>query len=312
MATTWNSIVAGVDASLEGATAATMACALARTAKANCHLVHAVREPATEIAPAQLPMDLAPMARRVMDLARDDVAEALRGSVPPDLLNRLEVRLGRSAAVLSDAAVRYGADAIVVGGKHHTALGRWLAGSTVHDLLRASPVPVLVAGPGLRIPRRILAAVDLSEAARPTLHAAQRYAELFGAELLVLHVVESVPLLSEATILPNSALEPDAIFDRAQAIFDEVVWPLVRYPRADRLLRHGTVLETVRSQVASWRADLLIVGSHGKGFVNRLLLGSMTQRLADDLPTSVLVVPAVVPARSREKAVTWVAEPVGT
>ncbi len=288
MATTWNPIVAGVDASLEGATAATMACALARTAKVNCHLVHAVRDQAAETAPL--------------------VREVLLGFMPAALVDRLDVRVGRPAVALAQVAAQYGAEAIVVGGKHHSALGRWLAGSTVHDLLRTSPVPVLVAGPRLRIPRRILAAVDLSDAARPTLHWAQRYAALFGAELLVMHVVEAVPLLPESTVVPNPALQPEAIFEHSETLFEESVWPLVHYPKADRLLRRGTVLETVRDQVATWKADLLVVGSHGKGFVNRLLLGSTTQRLADDLPTSVLVVPGVVPARRAERAADWAAQ----
>jgi len=36
----------------------------------------------------------------------------------------------------------------------------------------------------------------------------------------------------------------------------------------------------------------VVVGSHGKGWVDRLLLGSTTERLLDQLPASLLVVPA--------------------
>jgi Universal stress protein family len=35
-----------------------------------------------------------------------------------------------------------------------------------------------------------------------------------------------------------------------------------------------------------------VVGSHGKGWVDRILIGSTTERLVTELPTSILVVPA--------------------
>jgi nucleotide-binding universal stress UspA family protein len=310
MSTTWNPIVAGVDASPEGALAATVGWSIAGAANCPCYLVHAVRDPGVEIAARQLPIDLGPMGRRLAELARADVVEALLGSVPPELLSRLELGTGHAATVLAEAAASHGAEAVVVGGKHHSALGRWFAGSTVHDLLRISPVPVLVAVPSLQAPRRILAAVDLSDAARPTLHWAQRFAELFEAELLVLHVVEPLPLLLQATIMPDPALQPAAILEQSQTAFEETVWPLVHYARADFLLRSGPLLQTVRDQVTTWNADLLVVGSHGKGFMNRLLVGSTTHRLADDLPAATLVVPWLTLARRPERTAAWMTEPV--
>jgi len=40
------------------------------------------------------------------------------------------------------------------------------------------------------------------------------------------------------------------------------------------------------------RADVVVLGSHGKNWVDRLLLGSTTERLIADLPSSLLVAPA--------------------
>jgi len=41
--------------------------------------------------------------------------------------------------------------------------------------------------------------------------------------------------------------------------------------------------------------DLVIVGSHGKGWVDRVLLGSTTERLLNKLPCPVLVIPVRAP-----------------
>jgi nucleotide-binding universal stress UspA family protein len=46
------------------------------------------------------------------------------------------------------------------------------------------------------------------------------------------------------------------------------------------------LLETAKE----WNADLIVVGSHGRGFWGRMLLGSVTDALVHHAPCSVLVV----------------------
>ena len=70
------------------------------------------------------------------------------------------------------------------------------------------------------------------------------------------------------------------------------VWPLIRAPGVDTLVRYGTALETIQREAAEWRADVVVVATHGKGPVKRMLVGSVTEGLINHLPTSLLVVPA--------------------
>jgi nucleotide-binding universal stress UspA family protein len=70
------------------------------------------------------------------------------------------------------------------------------------------------------------------------------------------------------------------------------VWPLIHAPGVETILRRGAALEAIQREAADWRADLLVVGSHGKRWVTRALAGSVTERLINHLPTSLLVVPA--------------------
>lgn len=53
----------------------------------------------------------------------------------------------------------------------------------------------------------------------------------------------------------------------------------------------GLPAETIAEEARAWQADLIVVGSHGKGWVDRILIGSTAERLVTELPTSVLVVP---------------------
>src|SRR5205807_976244 len=86
------------------------------------------------------------------------------------------------------SAAAFAAELVVLGGKHHSTLGRWWGGSTSVNVARSTTVPLLVTA-GEPAIRRVLVAVDQSRAARPTFAAAERYATLFGAELHALSVI---------------------------------------------------------------------------------------------------------------------------
>ena len=74
---------------------------------------------------------------------------------------------------------------------------------------------------------------------------------------------------------------------------------LSRVPPDDRVIRLGRADEEIAEEVAASRADLLVVGSHGRGWIDRLLIGSTTERLLNRLPTSLLVAPISKPAVKR-------------
>jgi nucleotide-binding universal stress UspA family protein len=278
----WKPIVVGVDASCEAADAVAFAARTAARAGTSVQLVHAIRD---VLASSHVPDSRYRTA--LIEQARAQLVAVLRGAVPQDALATLVVRLGPTPAVLKQIEAEVGSGLVVLGGKHHSALGRWLGGSTSLDVARTTDVPLLVtAGPATAV-RRMLVAVDLSGAAAHTLIAAERYAALFGAELRVLSVVEALPVIPD--------ISPPYDFTEYYKLCEEQlrleIWPLIHAPHAEKVLRHGTAVETIIGEATRWRADLLVVGSHGKGWAQRLLLGSVTERMLNDLPTSLLVIP---------------------
>jgi len=68
-------------------------------------------------------------------------------------------------------------------------------------------------------------------------------------------------------------------------------------PEHHRVVRRGIAVDVIAEEAAAWRADVVVVGSHGKGWVDRLLIGSATEQLLNDLPTAVLVIPVPAPER---------------
>jgi nucleotide-binding universal stress UspA family protein len=285
-------VMVGVDTSPESVRAAALGVALARASGTECRLVHAVPDLRQLRLTGRVPL------QQLRHDVRHQLEIALRHALPEAALERdLYVGLGRPALVLAAEARRNRTWVVVVGGKHHGPVARGTGGSTAHHLIRTLRVPVLVAGPSTRPVQRVLVAVDLSPAGRPTLRRARQLAQLFGAELRILHVVEPVRF---PTVVPLT--RDDTAFVRASEIaFDRMV-KRAGLDAAGCAVQRGEAAETVAREAREWGADLVVVGSHGKGWMDRLLIGSTTEALLNRLPAALLVVPTasrVAPRRRR-------------
>jgi nucleotide-binding universal stress UspA family protein len=283
----WGPIVVGVDRSPEAAGAATIGYRIARAAAESCDLVHATPDTWTLFAAVRDPKELRQIQRLQLAVVRDRVTDALRGHVAPELLERLEVRAGPTARVLEDAARGRGAGLLVLGGKHHAALDRWLGGSTSLHVVRDAALPVLVVAGAPAAMRRVLVAADLSGAALPTIAVAERFAALVGAQVRVVSVFEPLP-----TIAGLPPIDTTGYDQLSEELLERDVWPRVTAQGAEKVVRHGTAVATLLGEAHDWEADVLVVGAHGKGWAQRFLLGSVTEQLLNRLPTSLLVVPA--------------------
>ena len=290
----WQPIVAGVDGSPESFRAASLAWRIARAADARCVLVYIVPD-------VWVPGGMAPLVNspdifdELVSGMRQQLAHEVGAEVPEAVRQALIARPGRPGVVLDEVIREVGASLVVVGGRHHGALARGLGGSTAHQLVRTSAAPVLVVAASGK-PQRILVATDLSGAAGPTLSVAGRYADLLDAQLRVVHVVETAKY---PTVVPLS-IDLAEFEERSRAEFEQLVeLELSRVPPDDRVIRRGRADEEIAEEVAAWRADLLVVGSHGRGWIDRLLIGSTTERLLNRLPTSLLVIPISKPAVKR-------------
>ena len=294
----WKSIVVGVDATPAGGHAAQLGLQIAAAADVECRLVHATRDVWTAITVEGNPTHAAAFRAAALHAVRERLNVALEGVVPWKALHNTDVREGWAPAVLDDVVREADADLVILGAKHHTALGRWLGGSTVHNVARMLRAPMVVTGePPAKI-RRVLVALDASAAARPTYEAARRLADLFDAELKALHVIEPLPILPE-TPPPMNSVDYEQLMEEDCA---QKVWPIVG-AETERTIRHAVADFGIAAEAKAWAADVVVVGSHGKGFVERMLVGSVTERLLSDLPAPILfVVPAgkkaARPARS--------------
>lgn len=282
-------IIAGVDDSPESLHAAVAATVIAHRAGAECQLVAAVPDYARILRSYGMVLGVTEAARAAEQRDRDRITGRLRGLVPDQLCDALEVRAGAAPLVLHAAARRLGAGVIVLGSRRHHGLDR-LRRSTVTWLARSSDIPLLVtAGSSLTI-SRVLVAVDLSPAAALVAETAHTWARLFGAALRLLHVAEpqlTFPGVS-ASVLRSADAEEWLATSGIVAQLGE---------GAEKIMRRGDPVTAIERETLEWSADLLVVGTHGGNWIDRLLLGSTTELLLKRPPTLMLLVPVMAAPR---------------
>lgn len=285
----WKPIVVGVDGSAASVRAAVIGDRIARRTGASCHLVAVIPDYLRILRSQGLVADATGYAAEAAARDREAIKGALRGDVPDELIESLDVRTGKPAFVLKQAATELGAGLVVLGSREHHGMGRWRARLASY-LVRAG-LRVLVTDGGSAHIRRVLTALDLSYASARTLEAGRRWARLFGGQLRAIHVHQPLPPL---TLPTGPAVFPDERFDERLAA--SLVWNDITGEHEEKVVRVGTPVATIRSEVDAWGADLLVIGSHGSGWVDRLLLGSAAELLVEHPPVMTLVVPSGRPA----------------
>ena len=136
--------------------------------------------------------------------------------------------------------------------------------------------------------RRVLCPIDFSEYSRHALHHAMEVARWYRANLTVLHVVSQL-------VTPDSAGVPLTDADRDQLLgqmrcFAGETPPDVTV--AFVLREASDVRNEILTMARSLMSDLLVIGSHGRSGFERLLLGSVTEKVVRKSPCPVMVVPA--------------------
>jgi nucleotide-binding universal stress UspA family protein len=136
--------------------------------------------------------------------------------------------------------------------------------------------------------KHILVATDLSEASRPAVELARAMACECGAALTVVHVCE-VPGYSEVGPIPYDVAIP--IVTRAHAELDPLLDHLRRAcADASGLVRIGAAAEQIIAAARDVRADLIVLGTHGRRGFAHAMIGSVAERVVRLSPVPVLTV----------------------
>jgi nucleotide-binding universal stress UspA family protein len=142
---------------------------------------------------------------------------------------------------------------------------------------------------------RILVPVDGSLTSDAGLAEAIKLAKLTGARLQLLHVVDDMPFVlgtegfgtMSADIVGMIKEAGMAVLTRSRAVVEKFGVP-VETVLFDSF--EGRLSQRVAEQAVAWKADLLVLGTHGRRGVQRMVLGSGAEQILRSSPVPVLLV----------------------
>ena len=140
--------------------------------------------------------------------------------------------------------------------------------------------------------RRILMATDFSEASLAAWDRALLLAADNGADLFVVHAYDPPNTFHTGGIAPGHYEEWDqAVRTAANEKLDLLVAQARKAGiRAHRSVEAGNADEAVTKAAKDLEADLIVMGTHGRRGVSRMLLGSVAARVVATAPCPVLTV----------------------
>lgn len=297
---TYRSILVPLDGSAFAEQALPMAVQLAERSGAVLHLalVH-VPVPgwyaAAEVAALNPSLEQEARTREAMYL--DGAASRIREDT--SLTVSCAVLDGGTASALAEHVATAGADLVVMTTHGRGGMSRLWLGSVADRLIRRLTVPVLVIRPteeGTAPPpiiRRILVPLDGSALAESVLEQAVALAELVRAELVLLSVVEPVPTLLPTLPYPVE-IQPENLGDReaeARQYLEGIQAELRRRlvtPRVHTVVE-GSPAAQILKVASEEGCQLIAMATHGAGGMDRLVFGSVTDKVIRTSPLPVLV-----------------------
>lgn len=135
--------------------------------------------------------------------------------------------------------------------------------------------------------KHIVGAIDFSVISRDVVELAASVATTYGAPLSLVHVAAPDPFFVGYDV-GRPAEELRKAQEQLHRIVDEL---RARSLDVTPLLIQGPTIEKLLEEVGRLKADLLVVGSHGRGALAAALVGSVSASMLRYAPCPVLVVP---------------------
>ena len=203
-----------------------------------------------------------------------------------------EVRTGKPFVELISACREWQADLLIVGG---SAEGQEpMLGSTSERIVRTSSIPVLVVKKPLSAGlKTVLVPTDFSSCATKAAEEALAFVNSFGGEVFFLHALDIHAIYPDAYGLKAAwlpQLQPEAFPSRGewQEFFH-------RLPSLENVVWHerteeGKPAAAIVRLATESKADLIVMGTHGRTGLAHMLLGSVAEQVVRTAACSILTI----------------------
>lgn len=300
----FKNIMVAVDFSKSAPTTVNKALQLAKPGISRITLTHCVPDIARIIASTprfiagmpQLAMlygDIDQTQQNFKQDAATEMSQVIAGMPATEHKISTSVLVGEADVALSQAVRKEGYDLVVCGTRGTVTWEKFLVGSTAKRLVRDCPTSVLVVNDEHRHrPKVVMAAVDFSSVSLKALATLSAVAAHWGAELHVLHVVESLEISADAVKRnPQAERLRNEINDETA----ERILKLVKRTDGDvgKVRVHvswGTPWREVTKSAERIGADFVGLGTVGRSGLKGLLIGNTAEKVLSVFRGSILTV----------------------
>ena len=284
------------------------ACSLARADKTRLFVLsvaepHRVADDPVYFGQARVRFNALPSDKHRLAELREKLRNEYAPGEPIDVEYR--AREGEIPDEILEAAHETGADLIVMGTHGRTGMDWLLSGSVATAVLRQARCPVLA----LRSPthmhkddgiRVILHPTDFSASSQAALNVARSLARDLGTRLVVLHVTPPAVLVDGSIA---AGIDPSTCRTALEDLRTCLDGPDLKYPVEVRLAV-GPDREEILQTAQEIGCDLIVMGTHGRTALGRLLMGSVAESVLPraSCPVMIVKVPDLVTASRPEKS----------
>jgi nucleotide-binding universal stress UspA family protein len=238
-------------------------------------------------------------------LSDDTLAEWLRrpsksvsGSKWPDLealpIMQTQLESVEPAERIIDYAEDEDIDLVVMGTHGRRGVDRMLFGSVTEEVVRRAPCPAFTVRtdadvtPGQAV-RRVLTPVDFSDASETAIQHAKELALTYGAEIDLLHVVEE-PFYPPAYGYEPASFPTAEVVENVEDQLGDLAREKIGYEHVMIEARTGNPASEILDYMEENDIDLTVIATHGRTGLDRVLLGSVAERVLRQSPKPVFVV----------------------
>jgi nucleotide-binding universal stress UspA family protein len=286
-------ILAATDLSAPARHAVARAFRIAADCGAELELLHVVNQGGLDSLRNLLGLEAAAVETRLLDQAREMMfTQATELGLAHGVSAGVHLVAGLVLNAILDQADARDADLLVVGARGEDYLGRLLLGTTAERLLRRTLRPLLVNKQSAHEPyRRVLLPLDFSPWSQTALKLARAVAPT--AELVLMHAfeapfeaklefagVEESTLVMYRIAARQAALEQLRLFAATAGLGESNI---------SYRVQHGAASLSILTLEQELDCDLIIMGKHGQGVLEELLLGSVTKHILAESSCDVLV-----------------------
>lgn len=244
--------------------------------EATLHVVH-VEERETELSD-------------VIDVRESDVLADLHAldtgasAVAKPRVQERQVAYSSAAGGILSYTVEHDIHLIVLGTHGRRGVQRLVLGSVAEEVLRRAPCPVLTVGRGARAQTSLqggtlLVPIDFSDHQDQLLAHATELALVYDMALVLFHAIEFTELPNVYGVYSHSP-EPGGPQKRTREAMENVAKNLrTKGVETHVEVRNGHAAEEILETADEFDCDLLTIATHGRSGIDRILMGSVTEKV---------------------------------